>query len=351
MLLISTFAIADENNEEASVEIIVYGDSQEIKEAGSAHKIEESLLEQYEFNDIQQVLSFVPGISTRTEDGFGLRPNIGIRGANSDRSAKITLMEDGVLFAPAPYAAPAAYYFPMSIRLIGIEVFKGAASTRYGPQTVGGAVNLLTRSIPKDLGYKSEISIGAYNTLKAHAYAGGYSKSGWGVLTEVSHLQSDGFKELASGADTGFYRTEAMLKLAKENLQFKFGYATERSEETYLGLSSSDFDKNPLLRYPASQEGLMKWHRSQAEVRWNTNISDNWQVQLVGYHHYLTRSWRKFNRFAGPVDVHNLLVQDPTGGEGAVYLSILRGESDSLSRLTHACTGLPIVYIVIRMHV
>ena len=30
------------------------------------------------------------------------------------------------------------------------------------------------------------------------------------------------------------------------------------------------------------------------------------------------------------IDVHNLLLQDPTGGEGALYMSILRGQSDSL---------------------
>ena len=76
--------------------------NQQIKEAGSAHQVSAEVLEQFEWNDIQQVLSLVPGVMTRTEDGFGLRPNIGIRGANSDRSAKVTLMEDGVLFAPAP---------------------------------------------------------------------------------------------------------------------------------------------------------------------------------------------------------------------------------------------------------
>ena len=76
-------------------------------------------------SNIEQVLARVPGVYSRAEDGYGLRPNIGLRGANSDRSSKVVLMEDGVPLAPAPYAAPAAYYFPMTQRMVGIEVYKG----------------------------------------------------------------------------------------------------------------------------------------------------------------------------------------------------------------------------------
>ena len=318
---------------QGSAQIIVYGNNQQIKEAGSAHQVSAEVLEQFEWNDIQQVLSLVPGVMTRTEDGFGLRPNIGIRGANSDRSAKVTLMEDGVLFAPAPYAAPAAYYFPMTTRLVGVEVFKGASSTRYGPQTVGGAVNVLTRTIPTDKVWAGDASYGAFNTLKLHGYTGGQIGE-WGVLIEGTQLQSDGFKELESNAPTGFSRTESMLKLKrridKHAIQVKLGHAREKSHETYLGLSQSDFEKTPLLRYPASQEGLMEWNRTQAELEWSVRPSSSWQIQTVAYHHYLERSWRKFNRFANTIDVHKLLQQDPTGGEGALYLSILRGESDAL---------------------
>ncbi|MEM6732831.1 MAG: TonB-dependent receptor plug domain-containing protein, partial [Myxococcota bacterium] len=108
--------------------------------AGSAHRVEDDALERWEYDDAGRLLKQVPGVYVRDEDGYGLRPNIGLRGANSDRSRKVVLMEDGVLFAPAPYSASAAYYFPIVTRVTGLEVFKGPAAIRYGPNTIGGAV-------------------------------------------------------------------------------------------------------------------------------------------------------------------------------------------------------------------
>ena len=95
---------------------------------GSAHVIRREQLDRYRYDDPHQVLMGVPGVYVRGEDGFGLRPNIGIRGATSDRSKKLALMEDGVLFAPAPYSAPAAYYVPIMARMRAVRVVKGSSA-------------------------------------------------------------------------------------------------------------------------------------------------------------------------------------------------------------------------------
>ena len=78
--------------------ITIIGNQQKLQRAsGSAFRVSKKLLETQEHDDVHRVLKQVPGVYIRDEDGFGLRPNIGLRGASSDRSAKVSLMEDGVL--------------------------------------------------------------------------------------------------------------------------------------------------------------------------------------------------------------------------------------------------------------
>ncbi len=134
-------------------EVLIIGNVENARTLpGSGSVIDAEQLKTEITTDINQVLKTVPGIYVREEEGSGLRPNIGIRGATGERSEKITLMEDGVLIAPAPYSNPAAYYFPTAMRMSGVEVIKGASLLRYGPQTTGGVLNMVSTPIPEENG-------------------------------------------------------------------------------------------------------------------------------------------------------------------------------------------------------
>jgi Fe(3+) dicitrate transport protein len=330
LLLLSWSAEAQEPpsedaHDDAAISIIVFSEDGTPRVTGSTQVIGAEELELYEADDIHKVLQTATGTYVRDEDGFGLRPNIGIRGANSDRSAKITLLEDGIPLAPAPYAAPAAYYFPMSTRLVGVEIFKGPAAVQHGPQTIGGAINLLTRPIPTSPDGAIDIAYGQRNTSKIHVWGGAP-----GLLLEGVRRASAGFKELDTGGPTGFERSEIMAKLGTQDLQAKLGYAQESSNETYLGLHVDDYALTPYRRYAASAKGYMNWRRTQAELAWNARIGPGFSARTVAYHHYLTRAWTKLNRFADGPDLHTLL-QQPEGGQSAVFLGILRGEEDTVT--------------------
>ncbi|MBJ96206.1 MAG: ligand-gated channel protein, partial [Rickettsiales bacterium] len=306
--------------------------------AGSAHTVDQETLELFEHNDIHKVLAPVPGVYIREEDGFGLRPNIGLRGASSDRSSKITLMEDGILLAPAPYSAPAAYYFPLSTRMVGVEVFKGAAAIRHGPNTIGGAINMQTRPIPTGPDANLDIALGTYQTEKVHIHGG--TRTDWGgFLIEGVHLASGGFKQIDGGGNTGFVKQELMFKgrlntplnqAVVSAWELKLGYSRERSNETYLGLSRDDFEAAPNRRYAASQLGLMKWQRTQLEFAWQLQAGSNFELRAVGYHHGFQRAWRKVNGFASGPSLRDIL-DHPDAGQSAVFFAILRGEEDSQS--------------------
>ena len=109
----------------------IFGGQEASDIAGSATYISDEELKKSGYTDSERILGKVPGVYSQTEDGLGLRTNLGMRGVNPNRTKKVNITEDGILQGPAVYSNPSMYFYPDSGDAEGIEVLKGARGCKY----------------------------------------------------------------------------------------------------------------------------------------------------------------------------------------------------------------------------
>lgn len=305
---------------------------------GSAYYIAPQELQKLGYTDINRMLRAVPGVNMYEEDGFGLRPNISLRGTKAERSERINIMEDGILATPAPYASPAAYYFPNTARMHAIEVLKGSSQVQYGPFTTGGAINMVSTPIPQRFSLRAQASYGSFRTLKGHLALGDSYKH-WAYLVEYLRYSSDGFKEEKSAGRPGFVRNDLLVKLRlnskpgrhSQALELKLGYADEDSDETYLGLTEEDFQANPFQRYLAAEQDRMKSKHYQSSLSHFIHLGRQSKLLTQLYYNHYHRNWYKLNDVSAGIGKYEKkgiseILNFPESN--ARYMRLIRGEVD-----------------------
>ena len=308
---------------------------------GAAYYLSTDDLAKFNYTDINRALNKISGINFYEEDGFGLRPNISIRGTSPERSSKIAVMEDGVLISPAPYSASSAYYFPSIARMQAVEVLKGSSQIQYGPYTTGGAINFVSTEIPESLKGKISTSFGSFNTGQAHLTLGDSFKN-FGYMIEYLNFNSDGFKSLGNDLNTGFDINEITSKIKfeisekakiKQSVELKFHNYDEISNETYLGLTETDFEKNPFLRYPGSEKDKMDAEHIQFLLTHELNFNDRFKITTNAYHNGFKRNWYKLDDvvFEGSSQKISKVIYNPQNYAG--HISVLKGLSDAENAL------------------
>ena len=269
------------------------------KIAGSGTVISNEDLQKTIDTDIHKILSAVPGVFFRTEDGYGLRPNISIRGTSLDRSSKITIMEDGVLVAPAPYTSASAYYFPTTGRIHGVEVLKGPSAITQGPSTIGGALNLISTPIPTEGKGQFVQELGDNGMMRTHAVLGGDNGT-FGAMVEVHEHSTDGFDSIANvGGDTGFDKSDLLAKFrytsGNHEVTLKMLDLDESSDQTYVGLSQYSFQQNPRRRYGMTQYDQMNNDGEQQSITYKGSFG-NVDVIATSWSNDYHRDWFKVDK-------------------------------------------------------
>ncbi len=312
---------------------------------GSGVFIEAREIRTFTFDDINQVIRRTPGVYIRQEDGFGLFPNVSLRGVSTTRNGKITVMEDGILMAPAAYSDPAAYYTPNTGRMSGLEVLKGSSQIKYGPESTGGVINYLSTPIPRaNSGYLSA-SYGSNGDVRFHANYGGRLDTSWatvGYLVENVYRETDGFKTIdaspsgayAGSTRTGFDRNEPMVKLRfdfkstlPQSLEFKYGRTDITADETYLGLTDVDFRADPFRRYAASRYDQINTEQERLSARYVVKASDALTLSLTAYKTDFARNWYKLDGAGVGTGGFLNLGEALAGQHGTQIIDVLKGDA------------------------
>jgi Fe(3+) dicitrate transport protein len=183
-----------------------------------------------------EALRKLPGVNARDEEGMGLRPNVGIRGLNPTRSTKVTLLEDGIPLAYAPYGDNASYYHPPIERYTGVELLTGAEQLRFGPQTVGGTINYTTPGVRGAFGGFAQGVLGERSIGIGQVEVGGRD-----MLFGASLKRADGAREHME-FELHDFSYKAMVDVGeRQALTVRANLYTEDSRITYSGLTQAEY--------------------------------------------------------------------------------------------------------------
>lgn len=241
----------------------------------------------------------VPGVQAPVPvetDGSNASLSVGIRGLKSRFTSTSTVLLDGVPLSQAPYGQPQLSMAPVALNnLAAIDVVKGGASVRYGPQNVGGVINFVTKPIPEqqetELSLRTEgISSGGRNNLRqvTSLTTGGYLTDSTGLQLSYSGSHGEGFREHSDESiDDLMLKAEHWL----DDRQLLSGHLHYFNADADIpgGLSPEQYYADPFQsRYPANQ--FNGW-RKEAALKYSNTLDNDRQLEIQTFY---TNTYREY---------------------------------------------------------
>ena len=236
-----------------------------------------------------EALRKVPGVYVRDEEGFGMRPNIGIRGLNPTRSSKTLLLEDGLFLTYAPYGENASYFHPLMDRYDHVEVIKGADMLRYGPQTISGIVNYVTPNPPREPSGFAAGTMGNRDYLSGQLFYGGWVGN-FGGLVDFVHKRGNGARDNTEHEITDF-GVKGIAQVTPESAFIaKASYFTEDSQVTYSGITDAEM-RNFGIRYNPFDNDTFNTERYGTSLTHNWDFTEAINIRSSLYYNSFSRDW------------------------------------------------------------
>lgn len=139
------------------------------------------------FENVSELLSASPGVTSRSLGGLGQFSTISIRGSSPEQ---VSVYIDGIRVNTASGGAFDFSTIPMDI-IDRIEVIRGGGTAMFGSNAIGGVINIITKEASKKTTIEGFSGGGSFTTLK---FGLSFSKSftNDSLIASVSHMQSKG---------------------------------------------------------------------------------------------------------------------------------------------------------------
>ncbi len=274
----------------APVEIIGKAWAVNKKLTGTATLMEPATVELIRPVGTQELLELVPGINGYADDGFGnSRLSIGIRGLNPRRSARVLILEDGVPIQPAVYIYPNVYYNPPSDRIDAVEVIKGSAALRYGPQTMGGVINYTTRQPDGTHGLANQITLGNNGYYSAFSEWRGLGNEIATSDLQLLYKHGAGFRD-NNTFDQANATVKTLFRISRDKtLYLKANGNFENSNATYTGLTEYSFRTDP--NFNPKEHDNFKILRTSLDLIYTNKITADIVSNTTIYASAFDRRW------------------------------------------------------------
>jgi len=148
-----------------------------------------------EFKTIPEILSHTPGINIQQYGGLGQLSTVSIRGSSAEQ---VLVLLDGIPLNTCQGGGVDFSTIPLD-EVERIEVVRGGGTAVYGPDAIGGVVNIITTRPEGGWRQSTSVTYGSFDTVKAYASAHGEAAS-TRFLLSATHFQSQGDFELHTSA-------------------------------------------------------------------------------------------------------------------------------------------------------
>lgn len=206
---------ADEASDERKLEPIVVTATLGPLTAGeslsSVTVIDEETIREQSPSEFSQLLRGQPGINVTGNGSFGKTTSVYTRGTANDSTL---LLVDGVRLRSATSGGPSWQYFPVEL-IERVEIVRGARSSLYGSDAVGGVVQAFTLDPEDTPAGWVEAGAGNFNTQKGSA---GVAVRAGNTRFSLSglHKETDGTAVITDGDDRGFRNTAGIGRVVHE---------------------------------------------------------------------------------------------------------------------------------------